>query len=435
MKTLLLLLTVIGFVACGGSNSIGEPPIKPGEVGITIGTMPDSVEVGTSLEFTLKAAQENQKENFTFSADTTGAFNMTVNTFAYKEVTTLIPDKENNIKITPTKAGVCKVKFSVGKDKQTQKEVQVKAYAVPVQIEVSAIPDSISVFDNTEFTFQVNGKQGETYNVKIDTVVPFFYMIRTFYDDGDLLLKDKRYGAADIQVNGMAIDQIKEVVSGEKNTIKFKNPTVVGEYKILLSVTDKYGSTTKQAVSVRAFSPEIVVKFYEIDPGFDEEEYFEDLNRDYTYNPLSNSLKGKRVDVIYSQVEWQSVQFPDGTHGYDSVTTTIPGRGIICYIGQEGGGDMQHFEGWDGFLRGEDKQSLSTTGFATSIDGVTYWERPIKQGFHGVVFETSTGTKVGVMYYTLRMVDKWGREKMETITVKNLEMNETKPETGHILPD
>lgn len=233
----------------------------------------------------------------------------------------------------------------------------------------------------------------------------------------------------------MAIDQIKEVVSGEKNTIKFKNPTVVGEYKILLSVTDKYGSTTKQAVSVRAFSPEIVVKFYEIDPGFDEEEYFEDLNRDYTYNPLSNSLKGKRVDVIYSQEKWMNVLLPDGTIGYDSVTTTIPGRGIICYIGQEGGGDMQYFEAHDSFLRGEDKQSLSTTGFYYTIDGIENWQRPIKQGFHGVVFETGSGTKVGVMYYTLRMVDKWGKEKMETIAVKNLEMNETKPETGHILPD
>ena len=49
------------------------------------------------------------------------------------------------------------------------------------------------------------------------------------------------------------------------------NPTAVGEYKVILNVTDKYNRTTRKEIKLNVWSPEIVVKFYTKNIGFDED--------------------------------------------------------------------------------------------------------------------------------------------------------------------
>ena len=60
---------------------------------------------------------------------------------------------------------------------------------------------------------------------------------------------------------------------------------------------------------------------------------------------------------------------------------------------------------------------------------MAYWGRePIQQGFHGIRFETSTLTTLGTMYYAIRVVDKWGKEKVATLPYKCFGMYEKIPD-------
>ena len=198
------------------------------------------------------------------------------------------------------------------------------------------------------------------------------------------------------------------------------NPTAVGEYKVILNVTDKYNRTTRKEIKLNVWSPEIVVKFYTKNIGFDEDNYFKDLNDKYTNNPLSEELKGLRCDTIYTQ------EIPK--HG-ELGLWTIPGQSMICYIGQEGGEDFQIFTASPVKILGTDKKPLTNTSFAHRVDGKENGVGYItKQGFHGIMFETSTLTRVGSYYYTLWLIDKWGKEKLATIVYKAFGRNETIPE-------
>ena len=89
---------------------------------------------------------------------------------------------------------------------------------------------------------------------------------------------------------------------------------------------------------------------------------------------------------------------------------------------------MQYVRGTENHLFDENG-FLSTTHSFHSIDGVDYWNvgENLKQGFHGIRFETNTGTKPGTMFYTIRVVDKWGKEHIETLPYKCFDRNKDIP--------
>lgn len=297
---------------------------------------------------------------------------------------------------------------------------------------VVSAPDSVKVETSATLKFTVEQENHpEDFEVKVDMVMPNYWLFWSYDEKGEKVFLDeyKRTGSADIQINGKEIKDFTSIQPGKENTITVSNPTAVGEYKIILYITDKYDRLEKKEIILKAWAPEITVKFYTKNIGFDEDTYFEDLNRKYSYSPLSEELKGLRCDTIYTQEEFKRVVLPDGSIGYDSVTTTIPGQCLMCYIGQEEGEDFQVFRASGNLELNADKKTLSDTYFETRVDakeaGVGYIK---KQGFHGIFFETSTLTKVGSYYYTLVIVDKWGQEKLATIVYKAFGIDETIPE-------
>ena len=293
----------------------------------------------------------------------------------------------------------------------------------PTEISITNLPDSVKVESSAEVKFTVTqNEHNENFSVKVDTLVASYYTFWQYDDKGEKVFfeENKVMGKADITINGKNLADVTSLTNGEENTIVFSNPTAVGEYKVILNVTDKYNRTTRKEIKLKVWSPEIVVKFYTKNIGFDEDNYFKDLNDKYTNNPLSEELKGLRCDTIYTQ------EIPK--HG-ELGLWTIPGQSMICYIGQEGGEDFQIFTASPVKILGTDKKPLTNTSFAHRVDGKENGVGYItKQGFHGIMFETSTLTRVGSYYYTLWLIDKWGKEKLATIVYKAFGRNETIPE-------
>ena len=288
------------------------------------------------------------------------------------------------------------------------------------EISITNLPDSVKVESSAEVKFTVTQKEhDENFSVKVDTLVASYYTFWQYDDKGEKVFfeENKVMGKADITINGKNLADVTSLTNGEENTIVFSNPTAVGEYKVILNVTDKYNRTTRKEIKLNVWSPEIVVKFYTKNIGFDEDNYFKDLNDKYTNNPLSEELKGLRCDTIYTQ------EIPK--HGEPGLWT-IPGQSMICYIGQEGDNEIQSIQASSSFLI-EKGKILSSTTWASQLDGKGGDFEP-RKGFHGVMFETSTLTRVGTQYYTIRVIDKWGKEKMATIVYKAFGRNETIPE-------
>ena len=296
------------------------------------------------------------------------------------------------------------------------------------EISITNLPDSVKVESSAEVKFTVTQKgHDEKFSVKVDTVMASYFQYVTLsfgsiegIPDGGYFWEgeNKHYGKADITINGKNLADVTSLANGEENTIVFSNPTAVGEYKVILNVTDKYNRTTRKEIKLNVWSPEIVVKFYTKNIGFDQDQYFDMLNKKFTYNPLSEELKGLECDTIYTQESPTNYPVPG--------SWTVPGQGIVCYIGQEGDNEIQSIQASSSFLI-EKGKILSSTTWASQLDGKGGDFEP-RKGFHGVMFETSTLTRVGSQYYTIRVIDKWGKEKMATIVYKAFGRNETIPE-------
>lgn len=275
-------------------------------------------------------------------------------------------------------------------------------------ITVGSIPDSVKVETTTEIKFTVaQNVHPEKFSIKIDTVNPYYYY------RGIPIESEKVTGSAIITLNGKDLSEINNIIPDRENTISFTNPTAVGEYVIVLSITDKFNRVEKKEIKVKVFSPEIVIKFYDLFPGYDEKNYFTTLNKKYSYNPLSQELKGRRVDTIYTKETPKS--------GYPG-EWTISGQGIICYIGQDGGNNFNYTV-----------KATGTTSWSDRWDGDqnAYYKRQ-QPGFHGIMFETATTTKIGSYYLTIILIDRWGKEARATIVYKALGRNEEIP--SYVVP-
>lgn len=268
---------------------------------------------------------------------------------------------------------------------------------------IGSIPDSVKVETSTSIKFTISQKEHpEKFSIKIDTVNPYYYY------RGIPIDSEKVTGTSTITLNGNQINDIVSVIPGQENIISFSNPTAVGDYVIILSVTDKFNRKEKKEIKVKVFSPEIIIKFYQKDIRFDEKNYYNMLNNKYTYYPLSPELMGKRVDTIYTR------EIPKP--GYPG-EWTISGQSLICYISQEGCNDFNYTV-----------KASGTSDFAVRWDGdINAHMKSQKPGFHGIMFETATSTTIGTYYHTIILLDKWGQKKQGTIIYKVFGRDEVVP--------
>jgi len=171
----------------------------------------------------------------------------------------------------------------------------------------------------------------------------------------------------------------------------------------LFTVTDKYGNGKEYEKVIRAYSPEkIVIDFLEVDPyielgfGWEPELYYAKLNEHFDYYSLPSYFDGKHVDTIYT-VEEDMVGHPG--------ETTIPGRGMIVYIGQ---GEEPEL-----FVRQVVKNNILSSHWDNDDHSVLQ-----KTGLHALDLNTnSANNNPGVETYTLTIADKWGKTSSKTLTI------------------
>ena len=395
------LLTCCFFSCSDDNGKDGPEPVNPGELVLTVDDAPSRVKVGTTAEFTLKAVQDGRTDAFPLRIDTVGHFSLTLNNISYKSVSSLNPDADVLVKFTPLSVGENRITFNLtGSDsKKLSKVVSITSFLPEVSMSFSSVGDSVSVKDVTEFTFTVDGDDGEEYEVRIDTVVPEYTMdLRE--NQGTIIRR-----GVDLMVNGASFPDVLTVKSGEVNTLSFSNPQCIGDYHILFTVTDKYGNGKEYEKVIRAYSPEeIVIDFLEVDPwielGFDKDKYYESLNTHFDYHSLPSYFDGKHVDTIYT-VEQDMAGHPG--------ETTIPGRGMIVYIGQ--GEEPELFIRDISF---NDRLILSPKW----DDGNGYNRSFQKTGLHALDLNTnSADNNPGVETYTLTIADKWGKTSSKTLTI------------------
>ncbi len=395
------LLTCCFFSCSDDNGKDGPEPVNPGELVLTVDDAPSRMKVGTTAEFTLKAVQDGRTDAFPLRIDTVGHFSLTLNNISYKSVSSLNPDADVLVKFTPLSVGENRITFNLtGSDsKKLSKVVSITSFLPEVSMSFSSVGDSVSVKDVTEFTFTVDGDDGEEYEVRIDTVVPEYTMdLRE--NQGTIIRR-----GVDLMVNGASFPDVLTVKSGEVNTLSFSNPQSIGDYHILFTVTDKYGNGKEYEKVIRAYSPEkIVIDFLEVDPyielgfGWEPELYYAKLNEHFDYYSLPSYFDGKHVDTIYT-VEEDMVGHPG--------ETTIPGRGMIVYIGQ--GEEPELF--------------IKDISFNDRLMLTPQWDNrdnsPLqKTGLHALVFRTNPAdNNPGTQTYTLTIADKWGKTLSKTLTI------------------
>lgn len=411
----LLILSLILFIcslctACSDSNKENptppEPPITPGEIGVVlVSTIPDSIVPGEEIEIIFKVVQDKQTENFTFSIDTTGSFDMTVNSYPYKNVTTIIPDKENSIKLIASKEGVCKFTLNISNEKKSaKKEIAFKSVSRAITMTFSEIPDSVSVHALTSFTFKVNGQIGTEYAVSIDTIIPKFIYVNTV--TGVFTVPDGGRRGVNLSINNKPLEKFN-IVPGTEYAFNFSDPQAVGDYKLIFNLTDKYGKVTKVEKMIRAYSPAMILKFYEVDPwielGFNRDTYYKNLNTRFEYTQLPPYFTTKIVDTIYTVVK-DFVGRPG--------VFTVPGRGMVLYVAQENGNKF--------FLPGIYDSKLEATALRAEFDNNDGTAKSgFQSGFHGTDFNTN-GAPIGVgkaSTYVFDIFDFWGKKSTITMTI------------------
>lgn len=411
MKKIVLsfILLPLLFIACSsdkenpGPGPGPEPQPQPGEIAIYMSVVPDSVLLGETVEFTIKATQENQDDQFTLSASVIGG-EMTINGYPFENVKKLSPGIEAKVNFTPAMEGMCRIAFTVvGKNNKTATSgVAVKGYDIPAEVVFSEIPDSVSVKEVTEFTFTVKGREGKEYIVSIDTIIPAFE--RDLTDkDGYLTGVLLRRGIS-IAVNRENKKEVS-VQSGAENTVRLADMQCIGDYKLLFTVKDAEGKEIKAEKVVKAFSPEeIIIDFLEVDAeielgmGFEPERYYEKLNRHFNYYQLPEYFSDKHVTTIYT-VE---VDMP----GYPG-KTTIPGRGMIVYIGQGGEAEL-----YKESAKGNNRNFLSPAWDNRDNSKLQ------KTGLHALNFDTNSADNApGTQTYTLTIADMYGKKASKTLTI------------------
>lgn len=299
---------------------------------------------------------------------------------------------------------------------------------------IGELPDSIKVETSEEFKFSISRENYKgKFRVSLDTICPKFEVIVMEAGSAKQIIRK----GCELNVDGKKLNEIDSLAPGE-HTIKFSNPAVVGEYELSLNLIANDGTQKNEKLKLKAYSPEVIMKIYEVDPYLElkilDKNYYEELNRDYTYEPLSEVFVGKRVDTIYTKEEI-NVGYPNsGEYNEHGEQYHFPGRGTTFYLEQEGGRDF-----WfnTGITYDQDNATLSP-----SWDNAAYSLTFQKPGFHCLDFwhinipENNTYRhRLGKITYAIECFDYWGKKATTSLTLVALDRNTTLPETGHRLPD
>ncbi len=287
----------------------------------------------------------------------------------------------------------------------------------PIEVIVSDLVDSVRVESITTFRINISRENYlHKFALKIDTLFPSFEFITLKDENVNKLVK----GGCEITIDGQSFAKIDSISTGE-HLITFSNPKVVGVYDFSIQLTANDGTTYSETIKYKVFSPPVIVKFYEVDPwlelGIYDKNFYEILNRDYTYNPLSPVFKNKRVDTIYTK-EMPMAGNPD--------KYTIKGKGITIYVGQERGKDFYFKEG----IKYDENIYALRPEWNTTTPSLS-WQG---QGFHCLDFWVME-ERIGETTYTIEFYDFYGKKVEDSITVVVFDRNTDLPTHGHIIPD
>lgn len=278
------------------------------------------------------------------------------------------------------------------------------------------VPDSIKVETSIDFKFTIERKNySGKFAIQVDTIYPKFEVVTM--ENG--VAQQKIRKGCEITIDGKKITDLDSLSLGE-HAVRFSNPAVVGLYEISLGLTAQDKITKKECVKLKVFSPLVTLKIYEVDPYLElkiDKNFYEVLNQKYTYIPLSDVFKNKRVDTIYTQ------EIPKPGH---SGEWTFPGRGVTVYVAQEGKRD---FYSESGIQYNQNDYTLRPV-WDNGIMALSF----VKQGFHCMEFYTMVEKKSKTTY-TISLFDYWGKKQDFDLTIIALDRNENMPLTGHRLPD
>lgn len=287
--------------------------------------------------------------------------------------------------------------------------------------------DSVEVETNAEFKLSIERKNYTgKFKVEIDTICPVFEIITM--ENGVAQQNIKK--GCEIRIDGKLPTKPDSLALGE-HTVTISNPSVVGEYEIFFTLTSGDGITHKESFKIKAFSAPAILSIYEVDPYLEleilDKNYYEVLNQNYTYTPLSQIFIGKRVDTIFIKE-----QYNPGTLNEHGEEWTFDGRGTTVYLGQKGGKAFYFNEGIV-----FDENYTVRPEWNSTTPSLTLQQ----QGFHCLdfwPFRKDGGTvchKLGKTTYTIECFDYWGKKVSTNLTIVALDRNTQLPITGHRLPD
>ena len=425
MKNTIILSILLLFAACGCSTSeeVVLPPPTPEEVlppnptSITIGDFSDTMEIGEIAKFAFSAAQNDHPEDFKVKVTTSpSTAQLSINGAEISDYTTITQGENHTLDFAPMAIGKYEIQLAISDkcDSVTIKNIEIVVKSHLTLFEVGTVPDSLAVESATNFTFSVAQKDHpEDFKIEVDTIVPRYFKYGRIIENEHTVF-DEVFGSAEILLNGEEISEVSTIAPAIENTISFSNANTVGEYKIVIKITNKYDIVTSKELVLKTFSPPIEIKWFsqnllrymwESDAPY----IYDNLNRDFSLNPLTKSLEGKEIDSLYTQEFLQS----------NGLTTSFPGAEILIHISQAGGQDMQCYHDFG--------DEFSTSSWYSEIDSNWSYEKSLEQGFHAIRLQTSDLSKVGTMHYTLKVLDKWGKEHRATLPYKCFGINENIP--------
>ena len=282
---------------------------------------------------------------------------------------------------------------------------------------IEGLKDSVEVESSLVFTLQIK-REGcnDNFELTVDTVIPVY----TFHDwidwekvpeNSDVIppeaIRNIIRKGVQMNLNGNPIEKNMPIQANRKYDFTFSKPQVVGNYEIKLKVKDQKGNEYHKDVSIKVYSPEILIKVYNVDPWLDlkifDKNFYEELNRDYTYNPLSDVFQGKEIDTV--------ITYETPKPGYPG-EFTYPGIGLTLYFQQEGAKEFVYKLTQP---QGSQNAFLPRWDNDAERGADTY---PQYQGFH--CFELLTWSKDisgGTYQYQICLTDYWGKTQTKIITL------------------
>lgn len=283
------------------------------------------------------------------------------------------------------------------------------------EIYFSGLPDSVKVETTAEFNFSIQ-QQDYTgiFELDIDTIIPVYkhdYWIDwSQVPEGvsqipqEAIINLCRKGI-DLTINDNPLAKGMTIQAGRENRMTFANPRVVGDYRIIFNIRNNRGQKTKKELSLKVYSPSIKITVYDIDPWLDlgiyDKNFYEELNKNYSYSPLSEVFQNKETDVLYSHQQPKP--------GYPG-ELTFPGIGVTICVVQENAKD---------FLYSTDESNIQNAFGIHWDNDVLHSARtiPQKAGFHCLEFDAKDSAVPGVYSIELSLTDYWGKKQKKLITV------------------